>query len=119
MAAPVKTVVSSERMDRLFQVGPDQPDLHPCLLVSECVGKCQKDRGARCAVVCADKSSFKESVIVASENKNVLLRVDADIELANNVMYVDWATRRVRGEIISFHLRSVLLQNLMYEDFGF
>src|SRR5580692_4946649 len=37
MTAPVETVVASERMDRLFQIGPDQPDLHPSLLASKCI----------------------------------------------------------------------------------
>src|SRR6266404_2027390 len=113
MAAPVETVGASERMDGLLQVGPDQPDLHPCLLLSERIGKRQKNRRARCAVVRSDKSRFKESVIVSSENKNILVQVGADVELADDVVHRNRATRRGSDEVVGFDLRSVPLQSLM------
>src|SRR6267378_3723614 len=113
MATPVETVGASERMDGLFQVGPDQPDLHPCLLVSEHIGKRQKNRRARCAVVRSDKSRFKESVIVSSENKNILVRIGADVELADDVAHRNRATGRGSDEVVGFDLRSVPLQSLM------
>src|SRR6266566_5740031 len=113
MAAPVETVGASERMDGLFQVGPDQPDLRPCLLASERVSERQQDRRTRRAVVCSDKSRFKESVVVSSENKNILVRVGADVELADDVVDRNRAARRGSDEVVGFDLRSVLLQSLM------
>src|ERR1700686_5190399 len=107
MAAPVETVVPPKRMDCLFQVGPNQPDLHPCFLVSECIGERQKNCCARCAVICTDESRLEESVVVTSENKNILLRVSTDIELANDVVYCNGATRRRRRKVVCLNLRSV------------
>src|SRR5882672_11182661 len=101
MAAPVETVGASERMDGLFQVGPDQPDLHPCLLVSERIGKRQKNRRTRCAVVCSDKSRFKESVIVSSENKNILVRIGAAVKFAVIVVPAIGAPRLVAIEVFA------------------
>src|SRR3981189_3502411 len=112
MAAPVETIGASERMDRLLQVGPHQPDLHPCLLVSEHIGKRQKNRRARCAVVCSDKSRFKESVVVSSENEKILVQVGADVELADDVVHRNRAAGRGSDEVVGFDLRSVLLQSL-------
>src|SRR5580700_8260281 len=112
MSTLVETVVAFEIADRLFQVGPDQPDLHPGLLMSQCVGKREKNRSARRTVISANKSRLKKSVIVASEYKNALLRVSGDVELANDVVHGDRSARRGSHEIVGFNLRTVLLQNL-------
>src|SRR3981081_1851398 len=117
MSAPVKTIVAPERMDRLFKIGPDQPDLHARLLVGLRIGKCEKNRRARCAVVRADKSGLKQSVIMPCEDKYVLLRITRDVEFANDVMDRDWAARRGGSKIVGFHLPTVPLQDLMDEVF--
>ncbi len=45
--AAVKTVVVVERFDRLFQIGPHQPDLHLRLVPGERIGEGEQDRRAR------------------------------------------------------------------------
>src|SRR5580700_4398380 len=112
MSTPVETVVAFEIVDRLFQVRPDQPDLHPGLLMGQCVGKREKNRSARRTVISANKSRSKESVIMTSEDKDALLRVSGNVELANDVVHGDWSARRGGHEIVGFNLRIVLLQNL-------
>ena|SRR5437899_8159591 len=72
MYTPVETVIAFEIVDRFFQVGPDQPDLHPGLLMGQCVGKREKNRSARRTVISANRSRLKESVIMTSDDKNPL-----------------------------------------------
>jgi len=53
-----------------------------------------------------DKSRFKESVIVSSENENILVQVGADVELADDVVHRNRATCVGSDEVV--RLRSAL-----------
>src|SRR5580704_6091968 len=115
MLAAVKAVAASEvtNIYRFFQVGPDQPDLHAGFLVSESIGETEENRGAGCAVIRADKSGLEEGVVMSGEDENALLRIESDIELADDVVNRDWSARRGGDEIVGINLRAVFLQDLM------
>src|SRR6266571_506034 len=119
MYTPVETVIAFEIVDRFFQVGPDQPNLHSGLLMGQCVGKREKNRSARRTVISANKSRLKESVIMTSEHKNALLRVSGNVELADDVVHGYWPAWGGGHEIVGFNLRTVLLQNLTYNILRF
>jgi hypothetical protein len=55
---------------------------------------------------------------MSRENKNILLRVGADIELSDDVMDGDGAAWCGGDEIVGFDLCAILLQDLMDEVFG-
>jgi len=57
--------------------------------MGQCVGKREKNRSARRTVISANKSRSKESVIMTSEDRDALLRVSGNVELANDVVHGD------------------------------
>src|ERR1700686_2033761 len=113
MSAPVETVIARKIADSLFQVSPHQPDLHLGLLMCQRVGKGQKNSRARRAVISSDKSWFEECVVMASEDKDILTRIGADVEFADDVMDAYGTTRCFSDEIVSLNLCTVPLQDLM------
>src|SRR5579872_2489572 len=112
MPTPVETVVAFETVDRLFQVCPDQPDLRLGFLMSQGIGKREKNRSAGRTVIRANKSTFEESIVMTCEDKDGLLGISGNVELANDVVYGDWAAGRGGHEIVAFNLCTVRSQDL-------
>jgi hypothetical protein len=107
-----------ERHDRLFEIRPDQPNLHLGLVVRERVGEGEEDGGARRAVIGADEPWLEERVVVAGQDENRLPRVGAHVEFADNVVHRHGPARRGRGEVVGLNLRAVFLQHPANEVLG-
>ena len=85
----------------------------------ERVSESEQNRGARAAVVRAEKAGFEQRVVVARENEDLLPGIGRDVELADDVVNGHRAAGRRRREVVGLDPRAVLGQHLLDELLGF
>lgn len=119
MPAAVETIIACEGLNRLFQIGPQQPDLHLGFLPGQRVGEGEQDRGARSPIVRANETGLEERIVVAGEDEDRLLGVGRHVEFADDVVDGDGPARRGCGKVVGFEARAVFLKHLAEQVLGF